>query len=200
MKKLCFILALTLLFTLCACDKPPAPVTPTVPEAAASDAASDAPDETDPGYFPAFTGVDFDGESVDSEALFSGNKITLVNFWFSTCGPCINELASLSALNEELSERGGQVIAINVDTLSGDEDEIAYARSLLEDKGATHKNVIPDPDSDARMFALSVTVFPTTYIVDGKGKIVGEPIIGRIDHPGIEDIVASRIDEVLGEE
>ncbi len=187
-KKLPFTaLALAALLLLTGCAAP------------SQEASPPPPDETDAEYFPAFTGVDFDGESVDSKTLFTGNKVTVVNFWYSTCGPCLSELAALTALDESLRERGGQVVAINVDTLSGDEKEIAAARSIMADKGASHRNVIPDADSDAHFFAMSVTVFPTSYVVDGEGRIVGEPIVGRIDRKGIDDELSARLDQVLGD-
>ena len=57
--------------------------------------------------FPAFEGKDLDGNTVKSEELFSGNAVTVVNFWFTTCNPCVGELAELDALNKELAEKGG---------------------------------------------------------------------------------------------
>ena len=49
--------------------------------------------------FPAFTGKDLDGNDVDN-SIFSQNAVTVVNFWFSGCKPCVAELGELNALNE----------------------------------------------------------------------------------------------------
>ena len=49
--------------------------------------------------FPAFEGKDLDGNTVKSDELFSGNAVTVVNFWFTTCNPCVGELSELDALN-----------------------------------------------------------------------------------------------------
>ena len=54
--------------------------------------------------FPAFEGKDLDGNPVKSDELFSGNAVTVVNFWFTTCSPCVGELGELDALNKELAE------------------------------------------------------------------------------------------------
>ena len=44
---------------------------------------------------------DLDGNSVD-DSLFSGNAVTVVNFWFTGCKPCVAELSALNDLNEAL--------------------------------------------------------------------------------------------------
>ena len=69
------------------------------------------PDDGSLQKFPAFEGKDLDGNEVKSDTLFSGNAVTVVNFWFTTCNPCVGELAELDALNKELAEKGGDVYA-----------------------------------------------------------------------------------------
>ena len=62
--------------------------------------------EGDMMHFPAFEGMDLEGNAVKSDELFGGSAATVVNFWFTTCGPCVGELSELDALNRELSEKG----------------------------------------------------------------------------------------------
>ena len=69
--------------------------------------------------FPSFTGKDLDGNDVNSDELFSKNKVTVMNFWFTTCKPCVGELGDLEKLNQELAEKGGQVVGVNSFTLDG---------------------------------------------------------------------------------
>lgn len=69
--------------------------------------------------FPAFEGKDLDGNPVKSDELFSGNAVTVVNFWFTTCSPCVGELGELDALNKELAEKNGALIGVNSFTLDG---------------------------------------------------------------------------------
>ena len=57
--------------------------------------------------FPAFEGKDLDGKKVSSKKLFSGNKVTVINFWFTTCKPCVGELKDMEALNKKLMKKGG---------------------------------------------------------------------------------------------
>ena len=58
------------------------------------------PIEQNSNPFPAFEGKDLDGNPVKSDELFSANAVTVVNFWFTTCNPCVGELAELDALNK----------------------------------------------------------------------------------------------------
>ena len=130
--------------------------------------------------FPQFDGYDLDGNKVDS-SLFSGNEFTVVNFWFNGCKPCVAELGELDKLNERISEQGGEVIGINVETLDGNEQNIETAKQILETKGASYRNIYFDSASDAGKFSLGIMAFPTTYVIDKNGNIVGEPLLGGID-------------------
>lgn len=130
--------------------------------------------------FPAFEGKDLDGNPVKSSELFAANTVTVVNFWFTTCKPCVGELGDLEALNKSLAEKGGTVVGINAFTLDGDETAIAEAKAVLAKKGATYRNLTFASGSEAGVLTGNVFAFPTTYVVDQKGNIVGDPIVGAI--------------------
>ena len=146
--------------------------------------------------FPAFEGKDLDGNPVTSE-LFKNNAVTVVNFWFSACAPCIGELGELNALNEELKLKGGAVIGINADTIGGDESMIMEAKSILEKKGAAYQNVYFPVESEAGKLTYSITAFPTTMVVDRNGNIVGEAILGGINNETQMKVLQDLIDEAL---
>ena len=160
--------------------------------------ADDSMDDTDDSSekFPAFEGTDLDGHPVTSE-LFKENSVTVVNFWFSTCAPCIAELGELNALNEELKLKGGAVIGINADTIGGDESMIMEARQILEKKGAAYQNIYVSADSEAGKLTYSITAFPTTVVVDRNGRMVGEPILGGINNESQMKVLQDLIDETL---
>ena len=147
--------------------------------------------------FPAFEGKDLDGNAVKSDELFSGNAVTVVNFWFTTCNPCVGELAELDALNEELAEKGGSLIGVNTFTLDGDEAAISEAKDVLAKKGATYQNVYFDSSSPAGAFTANIFAFPTTYVVDRNGNIVGEPIVGAITEKNQAETLQSLIDQAI---
>lgn len=130
--------------------------------------------------FPAFDGKDLAGNEVKSSTLFGENTVTVVNFWFTTCSPCVGELAELEALNKQLAEKGGAVVGINSFTLDGDKTAIAEAKDILTKKGVSYKNIWFDSKSEAGKFTSGLYSYPTTYVVDKNGNIVGEPIVGAI--------------------
>ena len=147
--------------------------------------------------FPAFEGKDLDGNAVKSDELFSGNAVTVVNFWFTTCNPCVGELAELDALNEELAEKGGSLIGVNTFTLDGDEAAISEAKDALAKKGATYQNVYFDSDGEAGKFTTNIFAYPTTYVVDRSGNIVGEPIVGAITEKKQAETLQKLIEQTL---
>ena len=147
--------------------------------------------------FPAFEGKDLDGNPVKSDDLFSGNAVTVVNFWFTTCNPCVGELTELDALNKELAEKGGALIGVNTFTLDGDEAAISEAKDVLTKKGATYQNVYFPSDGEAGKFTANIFAYPTTYVVDRSGNIVGEPIVGAITEKKQAETLQKLIDQAL---
>ena len=158
---------------------------------------STPPDDGSMQKFPAFEGKDLDGNTVKSDELFSGNTVTVVNFWFTTCNPCVGELAELDALNKELAEKGGSLIGVNTFTLDGDEAAISEAKDVLAKKGATYQNVYFDSDGEAGKFTTNIFAYPTTYVVDRSGNIVGEPIVGAITEKKQAETLQKLIDQAL---
>ena len=158
---------------------------------------SNPPDDGSMQKFPAFEGKDLDGNTVKSDELFSGNTVTVVNFWFTTCNPCVGELAELDALNKELAEKGGSLIGVNTFTLDGDEAAISEAKDVLAKKGATYQNVYFDSDGEAGKFTTNIFAYPTTYVVDRSGNIVGEPIVGAITEKKQAETLQKLIEQAL---
>ena len=147
--------------------------------------------------FPSFEGKDLDSNEVKSDELFSANAVTVVNFWFTTCSPCVGELGELDALNKELADKGGALIGVNAFTLDGDETAISDAKDVLAKKGATYQNVYFDSSSPAGAFTANIFAFPTTYVVDRNGNIVGEPIVGAITEKNQAETLQSLIDQAI---
>ena len=155
------------------------------------------PIEQNSNPFPAFEGKDLDGNSVKSDELFSANAVTVVNFWFTTCNPCVGELSELDALNKELAKKGGALIGVNTFTLDGDEAAISEAKDVLAKKGVTYQNVYFDSDGEAGKFTTNIFAYPTTYVVDRSGNIVGEPIVGAITEKKQAETLQKLIDQAL---
>ena len=163
----------------------------------ALDSAMGMPADGSMQTFPAFEGKDLDGNPVKSDELFSGNAVTVVNFWFTTCSPCVGELGELDALNKELAEKNGALIGVNSFTLDGNEAEISEAKDVLAKKGATYQNVYFDSDSEAGRFTTGIYAYPTTYVVDRNGNIVGDPIVGAITEKNQAETLQKLIDQAI---
>ena len=155
------------------------------------------PIEQNSNPFPAFEGKDLDENPVKSDELFSANAVTVVNFWFTTCNPCVGELSELDALNKELAKKGGALIGVNTFTLDGDEAAISEAKDVLAKKGVTYQNVYFDSDGEAGKFTTNIFAYPTTYVVDRSGNIVGEPIVGAITEKKQAETLQKLIDQAL---
>ena len=155
------------------------------------------PDDGSMQKFPVFEGKDLDGNTVKSDELFSANAVTVVNFWFTTCNPCVGELSELESLHQELTKKGGGVVGINSFTLGGDEAAISEAKSVLSKKGVTYPNVYFPAQGEAGKFVENVFAYPTTYVVDRSGNIVGDPIVGAITDKSQMESLNSLINKAL---
>lgn len=147
--------------------------------------------------FPSFEGKDLDGNEAKSSTLFAGNTVTVVNFWFTTCSPCVGELSDLEALNKSLSEKGGEVVGINSFTLDGNKTAISEAKDVLTKKGASYKNIWFESNSEAGKFTSGLYSYPITYVVDKNGNIVGDPITGAITGKKQSEKLNKLIDQAI---
>lgn len=99
-------------------------------------------------------------------------KVVVLNFWFSSCPPCIDETPSLIALQRQIEPKGGTVLGISVD-----QDPQAYAQFV-------QSNALDFPtflDGDAKIAQQYGTyMYPETYIIDRQGRIARK-IVGAQD-------------------
>jgi len=146
--------------------------------------------------FNNISGKDFDGNDVD-ESLFSKNAVTVMNFWFTGCKPCVAELSKLNELNDGIKSMGGEVVGVNTDTFDGKESTIKEAKKILESQGVKYRNFALDANSDAGKYASEIMAFPTTILVDRKGNVVGEPMVGGIDNQDNYDALMKQIQSVV---
>lgn len=165
-------------------------------EISASDKSASDKSDSSSSVFSGFAGKDLDGNDVD-ESLFSKNAVTVVNFWFSGCKPCVAELPELNKLNETLKEMGGEVVGINTETLDDNQDGIKEAKKILEKQGASYRNLTFDSNSELGKYAGNIVAFPTTILVDRKGNIVGEPLLGGINEQKNYDSLMKQIQSVI---
>lgn len=162
----------------------------------ASSSSSSSSSADSAGVFHGFKGKDLDGNDVD-ESLFSKNKVTVVNFWFSGCKPCVEELSKLNELNDKIKKMGGEVVGINTDTLDDNQDGIKEAKDILKSQGASYKNLTFASDSTVGKYAGNIIAFPTTVLVDKGGNIISEPFMGGINDQANYEQLMKQIQSIL---
>ena len=129
--------------------------------------------------FPEFSEVDIAGDEISSD-IFADYDATIVNFWNNGCGSCIAEMPELEELYQDFKERNINLIGVGTD--SGESrEQLDTAREILKEKGVTYHNISPDPEGDFyKDFVADISTYPTTYIVDSEGNIVGADIVGNV--------------------
>ena len=147
--------------------------------------------------FPEFSETDTEGNAVSSD-MFADYDVTIVNFWNNGCGTCIAEMPELEEMYQEFQKDNINLIGVGTDSGEGDE-QLELARSILKEKGVTYPNVVPDPENDFyKEFIAELAGYPTTYVVDSEGNIVGAPLIGNVKKQA--DTLQKRIDQIRGSE
>ena len=130
---------------------------------------------TEEGADVSFETIDLDGKKVNSKDLFAQNKVTMINIWGTTCGPCVNEMPVLEQMNKEFQARGGAVVGLVDDVRVNDQQYLEDARSIVKDTGVTYLNLCSWDGFDEMLACIGT---PTTYFVDSHGKLLGEPVLG----------------------
>lgn len=146
--------------------------------------------------FPEFSEVDTSGNEVTDD-IFADYDATIVNFWNNGCGTCIEEMPQLEELYQEYREKNINLIGVASD--SGEsEEQLKTAQTILEEKGVTYINLSPDPENELyQEFISQLTGYPTTYVVDSEGNMIGAPIIGNVKEQ--EETLQQRLDQAAAD-
>jgi thiol-disulfide isomerase/thioredoxin len=127
---------------------------------------------------PALKLPDLDGKTHDLAAL--KGKVVVVNFWATWCPPCRREMPSLERLRQRLADKGLAAVAVDV---GEDADTVFSFTGQLEPAPAFP--LLLDKDS-AAMQRWKVKGLPTTFVVDGEGRVIYRAVGGReFDHEAI---------------
>jgi peroxiredoxin len=113
---------------------------------------------------PDFVAKNLKGQDVKLSD-FNG-KVVLLNFWATWCGACIEEMNSMQNLYSTLQADGVEVLAVSIDRWN--EDRI---QEYVKNKKLTFP-VLLDQDQKVRK-KYHVMGLPTSYLIDGEGKIRG---------------------------
>lgn len=125
---------------------------------------------------PEFSSIDLEGNTADS-TVFQNADFTFVNIWGTFCGPCINEMPDLGELSKEYADKGVQFIGIVSDATADTPDEIELAKEIRDYTGADYLHILVSESVYTAMLT-NVSAIPTTFIVNSKGEIVSDTLIG----------------------
>ncbi len=128
------------------------------------------------------------GDTLD-QSVFSDNKLIMVNYWATWCGPCVGEIPDLVKISEAYADKGFVLVGV----LTGD-DDIEGAKSFIESENVSYPVVMPE-EFFADM-AQDIYAIPTTMFFDSDGNQVGETVVGAKSY---EDW-AGLIDLLLGQQ
>ena len=144
--------------------------------------------------FPEISGVDMEGNEVTND-IFKDYDATIVNFWNNGCGTCIEEMPELEEYYQEFKQENINLIGVGAD--SGESQEkLDFAKNVLLEKGVTYTNISPDVEGTLYQdFLDNITGYPTTFVVDSEGNIIGNSIVGNVKNQ--DDTLRSRIDEII---
>lgn len=132
-----------------------------------------------------YTVKDLDLNDVALADYVKGNKVTMINFWGTFCGPCISEMPDLGEIERKYKDKGFEIVGLTTDVADPqgnyDESVIDDARSIIEDTGITYPVLVAPVQL---MEDIGLQYVPTTYFLDSEGNVLGSAEIGS--KPGTE--------------
>ena len=130
---------------------------------------------------PDFTLQTADEQSVTLSELIAKNKLTLVDFWASWCGPCRGENPNVKASYEKYHNKGFDVLGVSVDR-----DGEAWQKAVEAD-GLTWTQV---RDSEGKVSEdYSIFYIPSNFLIDSEGKIVATGLREQELHDKIAELL-----------
>lgn len=166
-------------------------------EDGAADAGTEEAQEGDT-IFKNMKTKDLKGEDVDS-SIFAENKLTLVNVWGTWCTPCIAEIPELEQVSRDFEGKGVAIKGLLYEMEAGVNDETkAAAEEIIEKAEAEYQQLTASEEMHESDLLQGLQAFPTTFIVDSEGNIIGQ-IEGSSDAAGWTEIIEEYLQEVEGE-
>jgi peroxiredoxin len=134
---------------------------------------------------PQSTFVLLDGSSKTTQDL--KGRVTLVNFWATSCTTCVAEMPKIIATYDKYQARGYDTMAVAMSY-----DPPSYVVNFAQTRKLPFKVAIDNTGAIAKAWG-DVQLTPTTYVVNKRGEIVkryvGEPNFAEL-HQLIEKLLA----------
>jgi peroxiredoxin len=113
-------------------------------------------------------------------------KVVLVNFWATSCAPCVREIPALVQTHRKYAAQGYETIAVAMEY-----DPPAYVKTFSERNQVPFKVALDTRGEIAKRFN-DVRVVPTTFLIDRQGRIV-KSWLGEIDFSKLDGILADAL-------
>lgn len=115
-------------------------------------------------------------------------KVTLVNFWATTCVSCVKEMPQLAATYDKFKSRGFETVAVAMSY-----DPPSYVVSFAQSRQLPFKVAIDNTGEVARAWG-DIKITPTTFIVNKYGQIV-KRYIGEPDFDALHQLLDKLLNE-----
>ena len=135
---------------------------------------------------PESTFVLLDGSSQTTADL--RGKVTLVNFWATSCTTCVAEMPEIIATHQKFNSHGFDTIAVAMSY-----DPPSYVVNFAETRKLPFKVAIDNTGAVAKAWG-DVRLTPTTYIVNKRGEIV-KSYVGAPDFPALHQLIEKLLAE-----
>lgn len=116
--------------------------------------------------FPSLTLLNTSNQPI-SVTVAPSSKYTLIDFWFSRCGPCLQELPKLKELFSIYQNKGFRIVGISIDKPV---DRKIWQQTIQE-KGLVWPQYL-DLSGKLTVGQLSINYFPSNFLLDEKGRII----------------------------
>ena len=127
----------------------------------------------------------------------AGNKVTMINFWATFCGPCIGEMPELARIEKEYKDKGFEIVGVTTDATDYEnggliQDILEDADDILEQTGVEYPICFASADL---VGYAQITAVPTTFFVDESGNLLAGPMLGSKSGEEWERIITGLLDE-----
>lgn len=135
-----------------------------------------------------FTAQIMDGDTFTQDDIQS-RDVTIINFWTTTCGPCLKEMPELAAYEKSLPDNVA-LVTVCLDWRKKED----VAAQLMQEAGYEGITLFGG-DGDYSKLCSMIHWMPTTIFVDNEGNLVGEAIVGAPEE--LAEVYTERVNEVL---
>jgi peroxiredoxin len=127
-----------------------------------------------------------DGSQHTTQAM--KGKVTLVNFWATSCTTCVAEMPQVVATYNQFKAQGFDTVAVAMSY-----DPPSYVVNYAQTRALPFKVAIDNTGAVAKAWG-DVKLTPTTYIVNKRGDIV-KRYVGAPDFAALHSLIAQLLAE-----